>query len=122
VSRGQFITTLTTCGWIKITDPALKWVIKMMPCVMGDMIMLPNGEVTIINGAKDGVGGWEAAKTPAEGPIIYRHGNAPRNRFEVQNLAGTMHHRMYHSSGFSSVTATCSWAAATHTSSTSSTT
>jgi hypothetical protein len=99
-SRGQFVTALTTCGLIKITDPTPAWVIETMPSprVMGDMIMLPNGEVTIINGAMDGVGGWEAAKTPAEGPVIYRHGNAPGNRFEVQNPAGTARHRMYHSS------------------------
>ncbi|KAK3144353.1 hypothetical protein QOZ80_4AG0311930 [Eleusine coracana subsp. coracana] len=98
--RGVFDPALTTCGRIKITDPAAAWAVETMPSprVMGDMVTLPNGEVAILNGARDGVGGWEFAKTPADGPVIYRPGNAPGARFEAQNPAGSPRPRMYHSS------------------------
>ncbi|XP_062185516.1 aldehyde oxidase GLOX-like [Phragmites australis] len=98
VQRNTFLPALVTCGRIKITDPKPSWVIEKMPSprVMGDMILLPNGEVAIINGAKDGIGGWESAKTPAKAPFIYRPDRSLGSRFEEQTAASTA--RMYHSS------------------------
>jgi hypothetical protein len=95
-----FVPALTTCGRIKITDAAPAWIVETMPSprVMGDMILLPNGaEVAIINGATDGTAGWDAAKTPAYAPIIYRPDHPTGDGF-VQNAAATGIARMYHSS------------------------
>jgi hypothetical protein len=100
VSMGQFPEALKTCGRLRITDPNPSWVIEDMPSprVMGDMILLPNGEVAIINGATDGMGGWEAANTFNPTTVIYRPDEPVGNRFEVQAPAGTQRPRMYHSS------------------------
>ncbi|XP_066350572.1 aldehyde oxidase GLOX-like [Miscanthus floridulus] len=100
---GRFPPALKTCGRLKITDANPSWVIEEMPSprVMGDMILLPNGEVAIINGATDGLGGWEAANTPSTTPIIYRPDLPfviPTGRFEAQTPTGTPRPRMYHSS------------------------
>jgi hypothetical protein len=98
VSSGQFPEALRTCGRLKITDPNPSWDIEFMPSprVMGDMILLPNGEVAIINGARDGIGGWESANTPNLTPVIYRPDQPVGKRFEVQAPASIP--RMYHSS------------------------
>jgi len=102
-SGRRFLPALRTCGRLKITDANPSWVVEEMPSprVMGDMILLPNGEVAIINGAMDGVGGWELANTPSMAPVIYRPDLPFVNRtgrFEVQTPTGTPRPRMYHSS------------------------
>ncbi|RCV34358.1 hypothetical protein SETIT_7G153800v2 [Setaria italica] len=97
VERGQFPPALRTCGRIKITDPdpAAAWVMEDMPSprVMGDMILLPNGEVLIINGATDGIAGWGKANTFNPTPVIYRPDFPSEPR-----PAGAPRPRMYHSS------------------------
>ena len=97
VAKGNFVTALNTCVRIKITDPNPQWVIETMPTarVMGDMTLLPNGNVLIINGAASGTAGWEAARNPVLNPVIYRPNNALGSRFELQNP--TTIPRMYHS-------------------------
>ncbi|KAL6650973.1 hypothetical protein ACP70R_009898 [Stipagrostis hirtigluma subsp. patula] len=90
------LPALDTCKRLKITDPAAQWVDEpRMPSrrVMGDMILLPNGEVAIINGAKDGLALWESAKTPNLTPLIYQ----PDKRLFVDQAPATTP-RMYHSS------------------------
>ncbi|KAL6903633.1 hypothetical protein ACP4OV_004446 [Aristida adscensionis] len=89
------VAALKTCARIKITDPNPTWTVETMPSerVMGDMILLPNGEVAIINGAKRGVAGWGAADTPNLTPVIYR----PSDRQFVPQAPATTP-RMYHSS------------------------
>ncbi|KAE8707935.1 Glyoxal oxidase-related protein [Hibiscus syriacus] len=46
------------------------------PCllarVMGDMILLPNGNVLIINGASSGTAGWEFGRNPVVNPVLYK--------------------------------------------------
>jgi hypothetical protein len=100
--RRQFPPALRTCGRIKITDsdPTAAWVMEDMPSprVMGDMILLPNAEVLIINGATDGIAGWESAKTFNPTPVIYRPDLPVGSRFEVQRPAGAPRPRMYHAS------------------------
>ncbi|KAL3734649.1 aldehyde oxidase GLOX [Eucalyptus grandis] len=96
-TKGNFVGALTTCGRIKITDPAPQWVMETMPKprVMGDMTLLPNGNVLIINGAAVGTAGWEIGRNPVFNPVLYRPDNPTGNRFELQNPSSIP--RMYHS-------------------------
>ncbi|CAK8569690.1 unnamed protein product [Lathyrus sativus] len=93
----EFIGTLNTCARIKITDPDPKWVVETMPGgrVMGDMVMLPNGDVLIINGAGSGTAGWELGRDPVLSPVLYKTKNPTGSRFESQNPSNIP--RMYHS-------------------------
>lgn len=65
------------------------------PRVMGDMTLLPNGDVLIINGATAGTAGWENGRAPVFNPVLYRPDNPTGNRFELQNPSSIP--RMYHS-------------------------
>ncbi|XP_010271447.1 PREDICTED: aldehyde oxidase GLOX-like [Nelumbo nucifera] len=96
--RGSFVGALSTCGRIKITDESPAWSMETMPLarVMGDMILLPDGQVLMINGAKSGVAGWELGRNPELYPVIYRPNSPSGSRFHVQNP--TTIPRMYHSS------------------------
>ena len=71
---------------------------EQMPAarVMGDMLILPTGDVIIVNGAGKGTAGWELARDPVTTPWIYRPGEFPGKRFTV--LRGSEIPRMYHSS------------------------
>ncbi|KAL2504017.1 glyoxal oxidase-related protein [Abeliophyllum distichum] len=92
-----FVTALSTCGRIQITDPNPQWNIETMPLarVMGDMVLLPNGNVLIINGASSGTAGWESGRDPVLSPVVYNPENPSGSRFEVQNPSSRP--RMYHS-------------------------
>ncbi|XP_068645925.1 aldehyde oxidase GLOX-like [Aristolochia californica] len=94
---GNFVGALATCGRIKITDASPKWSMETMPIgrVMGDMVLLPDGGVLIINGVRQGTAGWELGKTPATSPVIYRPEKPTGSRFEVQNPSQIP--RVYHS-------------------------
>ncbi|KQJ89217.1 aldehyde oxidase GLOX [Brachypodium distachyon] len=98
--NGTFLPADATCGRIAPTDPNPAWAMEEMPLrrVMGDMVLLPTGDVLIINGAASGTAGWELARDPVLSPVLYRPnveqiGGA--SRFEV--MAGTATPRMYHS-------------------------
>ncbi|GLT95837.1 hypothetical protein SLE2022_134980 [Rubroshorea leprosula] len=95
--KNIFLPALDTCGRIKITDSDPQWVMETMPQgrVMGDMILLPDGNVLIINGAGAGSAGWEQGREPVLSPVIYRPDNLMGSRFEIQNP--TTIPRMYHS-------------------------
>ncbi|MBA0768577.1 hypothetical protein Gotri_017371, partial [Gossypium trilobum] len=62
---------------------------------MGDMILLPNGNVLLINGTGPETAGWEQGQDPVMSSILYRPDNDISSRFEVQNP--TTIPRMYHS-------------------------
>ncbi|KAK5839916.1 hypothetical protein PVK06_008771 [Gossypium arboreum] len=96
-TQGEFIGALKTCARILITDPNPKWVIDTMPLarVMGDMILLPNGNVLLINGAGSGSAGWEFGRNPVLNPVLYRPDNKIGTRFETHTP--TKIPRMYHS-------------------------
>ena len=66
------------------------------PRVMPDMIVLPTGDVIIINGASRGTAGWNDAVGPVLTPVLYRTGKPLGRRFLVLNP--TTIPRMYHSS------------------------
>ncbi|KAG2390503.1 hypothetical protein LR48_Vigan07g282900 [Vigna angularis] len=97
--KRTFIGALTTCARIKITDPNPTWVVETMPGgkgrLMGDMLLLPNGNVLIINGAGSGSAGWEYGRDPVLAPLVYYPDNNPGSRFEILNASNTP--RMYHS-------------------------
>eukprot|EP00249_Psilotum_nudum_P002630 c15746_g1_i2 orf=187-1821(-) len=95
---GSFMTALNDCGRIVITDPNPTWAIETMPTprVMGDMLILPTGDVLIINGAEQGTAGWNLARTPSLAPFLYSPAKLPGKRFAV--LGATTIPRMYHSS------------------------
>ncbi|CAN4122941.1 unnamed protein product [Withania somnifera] len=93
----NFVVALNTCGRITITDPNPQWIVETMPLArtMGDMVILPNGNVMIVNGAAAGTAGWGIARNPVFSPVIYRPDNPSGSRFEVQNPNAIP--RMYHS-------------------------
>uniref|UniRef100_A0A7N0R9R3 Galactose oxidase n=1 Tax=Kalanchoe fedtschenkoi TaxID=63787 RepID=A0A7N0R9R3_KALFE len=95
--KGNFVRALDSCGRIRITDPDPDWVTEMMPMsrVMGDMTLLPNGHVLIVNGAGSGTAGWEYGRDPVFGPVIYRPDGEIGSRFDVQSPSKVP--RMYHS-------------------------
>ncbi|KAC9488814.1 hypothetical protein E3N88_45743 [Mikania micrantha] len=83
-ARG-FARAVPTCGRIKVMVENPSWEMESMPIarVMGDMVILPNGDVIIINGAGSGTAGWDNARDPVTRPVIY-HPNRPTNtRFSV---------------------------------------
>ncbi|KAK4354422.1 hypothetical protein RND71_026616 [Anisodus tanguticus] len=96
-AKGDFVGALNTCGRITITDPNPQWTMETMPLArtMGDMVILPNGNVLIINGAASGTAGWQISRNPVLSPVIYRPDSPFDSRFEVQN-PNTIP-RMYHS-------------------------
>ncbi|KAL5551527.1 hypothetical protein UlMin_001703 [Ulmus minor] len=94
---GIFLPATKSCGRIVITATNPKWEMEDMPIerVMGDMILLPTGEVLVINGAKRGSAGWNVAIEPVLNPVLYRPREQILNRFEV--LSPTKIPRLYHS-------------------------
>ncbi|XP_057808442.1 aldehyde oxidase GLOX [Salvia miltiorrhiza] len=63
-----------SCGRIEATRPGSAWEMEDMPFgrIMGDMVMLPSGDVLIINGAQAGTQGFELASDPCLFPVLYR--------------------------------------------------
>ncbi|KAF3790823.1 WSC domain-containing protein [Nymphaea thermarum] len=94
---GTFVDALSTCGRITVTDRTPDWSMETMPTprVMSDMLLLPTGDVLIINGASSGTAGWESARKPVLSPVIYRTWRTSGSRFDLQNP--TTIPRMYHS-------------------------
>lgn len=95
--NNTFVGALNTCARIKITDPSPEWVMETMPLarVMGDMLLLPDGNVLIINGAAQGTAGWEYARCPVLNPVLYEPHKPIGSRFKVMS-ASTIP-RLYHS-------------------------
>ncbi|XP_010061025.2 aldehyde oxidase GLOX-like [Eucalyptus grandis] len=96
-SGGKFLGALNTCGRIKITDPNPQWAMETMPGAraMGDMVLLPNGDVLIINGVAAGTAGWEFGRNPVLNPVIYKPDGPAGGRFALQDPSGIP--RVYHS-------------------------
>ncbi|KAL6006165.1 hypothetical protein ACLOJK_040211 [Asimina triloba] len=96
-AKGNFIPALRSCGRITITAMEPKWKMELMPepRVMGDMLLLPNTDVLMINGAKRGCAGWGFAADPNFEPVLYRPKKPRKERFVT--LSPTTIPRMYHS-------------------------
>ncbi|MQL69290.1 hypothetical protein Taro_001614 [Colocasia esculenta] len=86
-----------TCGRITATEPDPVWALEAMPFgrIMGDMVMLPTGDVLIVNGAQAGSQGFELASDPCLNPVLYRPAEPAGLRF--MTLTPTAVPRMYHS-------------------------
>ncbi|KAL2554545.1 glyoxal oxidase-related protein [Forsythia ovata] len=86
-----------SCGRIEATRPDSVWEMEDMPFgrIMGDMVMLPTGDVLIINGAQAGTQGFEMASQPCLFPVLYRPGEPIGLRFMTLNPGSVP--RMYHS-------------------------
>lgn len=93
----DYVNALNTCGRIVITEDDPKWSMEEMPGprVMNDMLVLPRGDVLILNGATRGAAGWENAIDPSLQPYMYNPDESEGRRFSV--LRGTEIPRMYHS-------------------------
>ncbi|KAH6762044.1 glyoxal oxidase-related protein [Perilla frutescens var. hirtella] len=86
-----------SCGRIEATRPDSVWEMEDMPFgrIMGDMVMLPTGDVLIINGAQAGTQGFEMGSEPCLFPLLYRPDQPIGLRFMTLNPATVP--RMYHS-------------------------
>ncbi|GFY82254.1 glyoxal oxidase-related protein [Actinidia rufa] len=86
-----------SCGRIVVTQPDPVWEMEDMPFgrIMGDMVMLPTGEVLIINGAQAGTQGFELASNPCFYPLLYRPEQPLGLRFMTLNPGSIP--RLYHS-------------------------
>ncbi|KAK9052699.1 hypothetical protein SSX86_029329 [Deinandra increscens subsp. villosa] len=93
----SFARAVSTCGRIKVMDENPSWEMESMPIarVMGDMVILPNGDVIIINGAGLGTAGWDNARDPVTRPVIYHPNGPPNTRFSVMQPASRP--RLYNS-------------------------
>ncbi|KAK6139293.1 hypothetical protein DH2020_026971 [Rehmannia glutinosa] len=97
-TKGLHVAASKSCGRLRVTDPDPNWVMEDMPMgrVMPDMLLLPSGDVIIINGAGKGTAGWESAVDPVLNPVLYCPEEPdPSKRFTVLNP--TTIARMYHS-------------------------
>ncbi|MCL7051982.1 hypothetical protein MKW94_014295 [Papaver nudicaule] len=92
--RGTFLPAAKSCGRLMITAKQPKWEMEEMPIerVMGDMLLLPTGDVLIINGAKKGTAGWYLAREPVLNPVLYQPKSRKFEKMEPSKIA-----RMYHS-------------------------
>lgn len=94
---GTYMDAQNDCARMVITDANPKWAVETMPSprVMCDMLILPTGDVLIINGAEQRTAGWGAARKPALAPFLYSAWKSVGRRFEVLAASGIP--RMYHS-------------------------
>ncbi|KAL2228990.1 UNVERIFIED_CONTAM: putative aldehyde oxidase Art an 7 [Sesamum indicum] len=95
--KRTFLPALKDCGKLNLNKENAKWEIEQMPSrrVMGDMLLLPTGDVLMINGAQAGTSAWDAADIPNLTPVLYSPKKKKGKRF--QELAPTTIPRMYHS-------------------------
>ncbi|PHT75201.1 hypothetical protein T459_18723 [Capsicum annuum] len=96
-AHGVYMNALSSCGRIIISSHRGRWKMETMPTprVMSDMVILPNGDILIINGAAMGTAGWENARQPVTTPVIYRPNRKQNNRFSV--MEASPRPRVYHS-------------------------
>jgi hypothetical protein len=97
------------CARLLLTPEGIKkgWQVEHMPQprMMPDAVLLPTGEVLIVNGAGSGISGYKNvrdqvgmsnADNPVRAPVLYQPAAAPGKRF-VQGLPESDIPRMYHS-------------------------
>ncbi|XP_011078295.1 aldehyde oxidase GLOX1-like [Sesamum indicum] len=95
--KRTFLPALRDCGKLNLNEENAKWEIEQMPSrrVMGDMLLLPTGDVLMINGAQAGTSAWNSADIPNLTPVLYSPNKKRGERF--QELNPTTIPRMYHS-------------------------
>ncbi|XP_055824624.1 aldehyde oxidase GLOX-like [Solanum dulcamara] len=97
-ANGIYMIALSSCGRISVSDVHGRWKMETMPTprVMSDMLILPNGDILIINGASRGTAGYDNACSPVTRPVIYQPNRRGHNRFSVMKASSRP--RLYHSS------------------------
>ena len=91
----NYTKALDTCGRIMPYAATPTWTVETMPgprC-MNDGLILPTGELLIINGVQNGIAGYNMARNPELTPWLY---NFATRKFTVQSP--TTIARVYHSS------------------------
>ncbi|WVZ14191.1 hypothetical protein V8G54_011757, partial [Vigna mungo] len=96
-TKKQFLPALKDCGRMVITDQDPQWDIEYMPSArtLGDLLVLPNGQLLFINGAQKGTAAWWDADDPNFTPVLYKPDKPKDQRFQTMNP--TTIARMYHS-------------------------
>ncbi|XP_071911020.1 putative aldehyde oxidase Art an 7 [Coffea arabica] len=93
----KFLPALNDCNRLSLTQENADWDKEIMPSrrTMGDALLLPTGDVLMLNGAKAGTSAWESADDANFTPVLYRPSAAKGKRFKT--LKPTQIARMYHS-------------------------
>ncbi|TFK30187.1 copper radical oxidase [Coprinopsis marcescibilis] len=99
------------CSRIVLTDDGIShgWEVEDMPDarLMGDAILLPTGDVLIVNGASSGISGYgnvrdqvgaSNADHPAYTPVLYSPSKERGSRFSKDSMPTSQIPRLYHSS------------------------
>ncbi|PNY02518.1 hypothetical protein L195_g025829 [Trifolium pratense] len=96
--RKRFVEGLRSCGRMVITGNKHSWEMDYMPKprFLHDMLILPTGNILIVNGAINGCAGYDNARNASLEPYLYSPKKRLGKRFSV--LKKTMIARMYHSS------------------------
>lgn len=92
-----FPPALKDCARINPLKPDARWALDQMPVArtMGDLLILPTGDLLILNGAAKGCSGWGFGRQPVLTPVLYSPRKAQGPRFRA--LASSTIARMYHS-------------------------
>ncbi|KAM0828858.1 hypothetical protein ACQ4PT_067264 [Festuca glaucescens] len=92
----RFPPALRDCARINPSKPGARWSLDQMPVgrVMSDMLILPTGDLLMINGAAQGCSGWAFARQPVLTPFLYSLRKPRGQRFRA--LAASNIPRMYH--------------------------
>ncbi|RKO85917.1 hypothetical protein BDK51DRAFT_7000, partial [Blyttiomyces helicus] len=89
---------LDDCGRIHPLDAEPQWAFEQLPDgprTMGDAVLLPEGNVFIVNGARAGSGGGNMAEDPAFTPLLYKPDAPVGERFTI--MPASTIPRLYHS-------------------------
>ena len=91
-----FNAALRDCARINPLKPGARWAIDQMPVArtMGDLLILPTGDLLMLNGAAKGCSGWGFGRQPVLTPLLYSPRQPRGSRFRA--LAATTIARMYH--------------------------
>ncbi|CAN6332049.1 unnamed protein product [Urochloa humidicola] len=95
--NNTFLPALRDCSRINLASPDARWESEDMPVgrVMGDMLILPTGDLLLLNGAAKGCGGWGFGRQPVLTPLLYSPRKEKGPRFRA--LASSTISRLYHS-------------------------
>ncbi|KAG1826915.1 putative copper radical oxidase [Suillus subaureus] len=91
------------CSRLLLTDQGIAagWVVEQMPEArhMPDAVLLPTGEVLIVNGARTGISGYgnSNADHPVLTPVLYDPIASAGQRFSSEGIRSSTIPRMYHS-------------------------
>ncbi|GMI97743.1 GALACTOSE OXIDASE-LIKE 6 [Hibiscus trionum] len=95
-----FLPASKDCARIDISKRGkANWKIQTMPTarILGDALVLPTGDVLLINGAMSGSAGWDDARDPNLAPVLYRVVAGANHATKFVELAPTNIPRVYHS-------------------------